>query len=500
MTEMLHWYAETTGGVRQGNAPVHPGCGAVHLSADLPAGTLKAVRAELPWKMEADERLFMNGYQTWTYSPELDRNGKLRGTDHIPGFLRKEYAFDRYGDYHFVPYGHQKGQSHGFSYCYFRKGGQFQLVASLDEKPGYTILRYDSGKALLTLERDCAGVEHPGGSFALFDLFFAAGGETEVFDGWFQAMGIKPRTEKKLAGYSSWYNRYQNITEDTIREDLIGCRSLLCPGDLFQIDDGWEPKVGDWLETDVQKFPHGLKGMVEEIHAAGFQAGLWLAPFVCEKDSALFRQHPDWLLKVDSKPWCCGSNWSSFYALDIDNPAVLDYLRRVFDRVLNDWGFDLVKLDFLYGACPLWQRLREPGGQNVPCYGAFAHMVRAKADSRLRRTGDTGFRAGGLLPCQLRRELGLGRCVVYAPVPSGAGVHKAGHQQHGIPAAAQWPCLWQRPGCVLSPGGKLQADGRAKTHPCHGQCPAGQCVPYLGYAVSLHGCAAGRVPPSAHPL
>ena len=92
--------------------------------------------------------------------------------------------------------------------------------------------------------------------------------------------------------------------------------------------------------------------MVEEIHASGFQAGLWLAPFVCEKDSALFRQHPDWLLKVDGKPWCCGSNWSSFYALDIDNPAVLDYLRRVFDRVLNDWGFDLVKLDFLYGAAP----------------------------------------------------------------------------------------------------------------------------------------------------
>ena len=49
---------------------------------------------------------------------------------------------------------------------------------------------------------------------------------------------------------------------------------------MFQIDDGWEPKVGDWLETDAQKFPHGLKGMVEEIHAAGFQAGLWLAPFL----------------------------------------------------------------------------------------------------------------------------------------------------------------------------------------------------------------------------
>ena len=65
MTETLHWYAETTGGVRQGAAPVHPGCGVVHLCTDLPAGTLKAVRAEMPpWKMAEDERLFMNGYQT----------------------------------------------------------------------------------------------------------------------------------------------------------------------------------------------------------------------------------------------------------------------------------------------------------------------------------------------------------------------------------------------------------------------------------------------------
>jgi len=56
MTETLHWYAETTGGVRQGDAPVHPGCGAVHLSADLPAGTLPAVRAELPQTVSASVR------------------------------------------------------------------------------------------------------------------------------------------------------------------------------------------------------------------------------------------------------------------------------------------------------------------------------------------------------------------------------------------------------------------------------------------------------------
>ena len=55
MTETLHWYAETSGGVQTGNCTVTENGGALHLTADLPAGTLKAVRAELPWKMAADE-------------------------------------------------------------------------------------------------------------------------------------------------------------------------------------------------------------------------------------------------------------------------------------------------------------------------------------------------------------------------------------------------------------------------------------------------------------
>ena len=362
MTEKLHWYAETTGGSLSGEYPVRDS-GIVHISAELPAGKIKSIRAELPWAMKEDERLFMNGYQTWTYSPELEKNGKLRGTDRLPSFLLKRYFFDRYGDYHFVNYGHGKGQSHGFSYLYFRNGERLRLIASLDEKAGYTIFRYDSRKGILTFERDSAGVEHKGGSYPLFDLLFAEGTETEVFDSWFRAMEIKPRTQKKIAGYSSWYNRYQDISEETIMEDLDGCRSLFREGDLFQIDDGWEPKVGDWLETDGKKFPNALSGLVDEIHSSGFRAGLWLAPFVAEKDSAVYREHPDWLLKVNGKPWCCGCNWSTFYSLDIDNPEVLEYLKRVFDRVLNEWGFDLVKLDFLYGAAPFGNEKESRAGR-----------------------------------------------------------------------------------------------------------------------------------------
>ena len=346
----LHWHASTSAGSADGTAAV--GQGAWHLAVELPAGTLQNAAATLPWSMTEEEKVFMNGYQTWTECPELGKWDRQRGTDQIPRFLREKYAFDRYGDYHFVRYGKKKGQSHGFSYCYFRRGEHYRLAASLNETPGYTVFYYDAKAQTLHIERDCAGVHHEGGKFAAFDLFFAEGSEDEVFDAWFAALGCRARQTKKLAGYSSWYNRYQNIDESSILEDLQGCKTLFRQGDLFQIDDGWEPKVGDWLKADSAKFPQGLRPIADAAHENGFLAGLWLAPFVCEKESALYREHPDWLLQVNGQPWCCGCNWSGFYALDIDNPAVQDYLQTVFDRVLNDWGFDLVKLDFLYGAAP----------------------------------------------------------------------------------------------------------------------------------------------------
>lgn len=359
----LRWRAQVGGETLSGavSAPE----GAVRIRCEAPAGTIEKITAVLPWEMGEDERLFLNGYQTWTYCPEYQKRDKIRGLAYVPKFLLDRYGFDRYGDYHFVDYPSRRGRFHGFSWCYLRRGERFRLIASLDERPGYTIFRYDSERGELSIERDCAGVEHPGGTLPAFDLYFGEGTEGAVFDGWFAAMGVRPRTDRRLAGYSSWYNRYQDITQDAIASDLAGCKTLLFPGDLFQVDDGWEPCVGDWLEAHGEKFPGGMKAVAEEIHRAGFLAGLWLAPFVCETNSALYRDHPDWLLKADGTPWKCGGNWSGFYALDIDVPAVQDYLRRVFDRVLNEWDFDLVKLDFLYGAAPFGTKSESRGGRMV---------------------------------------------------------------------------------------------------------------------------------------
>jgi alpha-galactosidase len=345
----LYWRIELeNGAVFSGTAEAG---GEVRVVCPLPEGTLRSVTARVGLDWQKGDRLFLNGFQSWTYSPECTENDKLRGLKHLPSAGVRHFGLDRYGDNYFVEYPGKKGLFHGESWGYVRRGEEYLLAASLDERPGYTILRTDLNRGELTFERDCAGMRC-GGDFHAFDLFCAEGTEQEVFDGWFNEMGVRPLTGKKLFGYSSWYNRYQDINDATITDDLIGAKALLKEGDLFQIDDGWEAFVGDWLETDPKKFPNGLKASADAIHEAGFLAGLWLAPFVAQKGSKLVAEHPDWLLMHDGKPWSDGSNWGGFWSLDIDNPEVAAYVRKVLDRVLHEWGFDLVKLDFLYGAAP----------------------------------------------------------------------------------------------------------------------------------------------------
>ncbi|MBP5225110.1 MAG: alpha-galactosidase [Lachnospiraceae bacterium] len=321
----------------------------LHASCSVPDGVLEDAQAVIPVKASEDTMIFMNGYQTWTYCPEYTVRDRIRGLHGLPKPGVRAFDLDRYGDYHFVDYPNRKGVMHGVSYCYFRKGGTYRLIASLNESPGYTLFLYDANKGELRITRDCAGIRTEG-PYPVFDLFFAEGEEDAVFDAWFAELGIAPRKAAPLTGYSSWYNRDENITEADILQDLEGCAGVLSPGDLFQIDDGWESAVGDWLEPDEKKFPRGMKYLADRIHEKGFKAGLWLAPFAAAKKSAYCREHGEQLYMHDGKPYSAGCNWGGFYALDIDDPDAEAYIREVFRRVFDEWGFDLVKLDFLYAA------------------------------------------------------------------------------------------------------------------------------------------------------
>jgi alpha-galactosidase len=161
-------------------------------------------------------------------------------------------------------------------------------------------------------------------------------------------------------GYCSWYNHYTNIDEKIILSDLEGLvttDNLIAlrylkkglPG-VFQIDDGWELAVGDW-EINSEKFPRGLKHLAEKIEGSGLIPGLWLAPFLITRRSRFFRERPEWLLSERGRPVKAGwnPNWDGvFYCLDLSRDDVMEYLRSLMNRIIDDWGFRYIKLDFLY--------------------------------------------------------------------------------------------------------------------------------------------------------
>ena len=98
-----------------------------------------------------------------------------------------------------------------------------------------------------------------------------------------------------------------------------------------------------------------MRGLAEEITAAGYTPGLWIAPFIVEETSNIFQEHPQWCVSDENgTPRKMGYNpfqWhGNFYALNVYLPAVREYLREVFHRIIHEWGYRFLKLDFLYAA------------------------------------------------------------------------------------------------------------------------------------------------------
>ncbi len=158
------------------------------------------------------------------------------------------------------------------------------------------------------------------------------------------------------AGWCSWYYYYTKITADSIQENLDQVVRHKPDWQVFVIDDGYQTAVGDWLCIN-EKFPQGLTGLAAQARGNGLRAGLWIAPFVARGNSALFREHPDWVLRnARGKPQLAGwnPNWGlegRFYGLDTTHPGFQAYLKKVIRTVVHEWGFNYLKLDFVYGAC-----------------------------------------------------------------------------------------------------------------------------------------------------
>ena len=324
-----------------------------HIKLDItPCMPMENVKFKMtvPYDFRSNSRIFLNGFQSWTECREHFIDDEPLKLDVKQEAIRRVLPTSPYGDYDFVKYDRRKGCFHGFSYGYVRNEKEFDFFGSLSERFGYTIIRANVPDREIIFERDLEGVVIDG-EYTLIDVVNYRGNEKDVYDKYFADMNIpKPRVGR-TNGYTTWYNYYQNITEDIVVNDLEALAKVDSKIDIFQIDDGYQTAVGDWLSVDSKKFPDGMKFVADKIHEKGMKAGLWLAPLGAQTKSKVAKEHPDWLIRDKyGKKLVCGLNWGGFYGLDIEKEEVRDYIRNFFNVVLNDWGYDMVKLDFLYAA------------------------------------------------------------------------------------------------------------------------------------------------------
>jgi hypothetical protein len=208
-----------------------------------------------------------------------------------------------------------------------------------------------------------------------------------------------PRAGAVPAGWCSWYELYANVAEDDVLASLDAAQRHFDPRAFrfMQLDDGFQRAAGDW-EMNA-KFPHGHRWLTDRIKAAGFQAGLWLAPFAVTAASGIPAQHPEWLLLGDDDaplPMDLQPPWGGqSFALDAAQRAVQDWLRALTRRAVDEWGYDYLKLDFLYYGA----RGRRPGR------GASGHEALRAGLRALREGAGRAFLLGCGAP--LQHSLGL---------------------------------------------------------------------------------------------
>ncbi|MBE6818700.1 MAG: alpha-galactosidase [Ruminococcaceae bacterium] len=313
---------------------------------------LVAFYVESEYEFMPGDNFYAGGYQSWSTSREY-RNYDIQKSSLKLAQIHPltEHITKMYGDEYMVEYSELPGEFHSHCYTYIRNGENCKFWGSLSEKTGFTYFKVKMNDDYFAICKDVEG-KVVTEDYTVFDIVYFEGTYDEVFDAYFDMQEMPATRKGQMSGYTSWYNYFQNINEDIILRDLNGLDEASEEVSIFQIDDGYEPFVGDWLDPCPEKFPHGMGYIADKIHEKGYKAGIWVAPFSCQIKSRMAKEHPDWLIKNENgKPMLGVPAWGGAYIFDIFNEEVREYIRHFFDVILNEWNYDMVKLDFLYSQC-----------------------------------------------------------------------------------------------------------------------------------------------------
>jgi alpha-galactosidase len=245
-----------------------------------------------------------------------------------------------------------------------------------------------SGSWRITVEEDQLDAVRVTGGFNPFDFGYAlhAGErlETPVFYGGYAANGlgeasrllhrfelkeILPRTQATAGQplpkvrpviYNSWEATGFNVNE--AGQLALAEKAAALGIDRFVMDDGWfgarkddHAGLGDWT-VNAQKFPHGLKPLIDKVHVLGMDFGLWVEPEMVNPDSDLYRRHPEWVLNFAGRPRAEERNQ---LVLNLARPEVRAYVLGFLDKLLSENDIAFLKWDYNRN----WS---EPGWDQLP--------------------------------------------------------------------------------------------------------------------------------------
>lgn len=146
---------------------------------------------------------------------------------------------------------------------------------------------------------------------------------------------------------NSWEATNMDFTEEKLLDIAKTAKELGI--ELFVLDDGWfgardddKAGLGDWNIINSRKLPNGIKGLADKIESMGMKFGLWFEPEAVNKDSELYRKHPDWIISVPGRRASAARNE---YVLDFSRKEVVDYIYSVMEEVLSSAKISYVKWD-----------------------------------------------------------------------------------------------------------------------------------------------------------
>lgn len=143
---------------------------------------------------------------------------------------------------------------------------------------------------------------------------------------------------------NSWEASYFTVTEEKVLSLAQAAKD--CGIDTVVLDDGWfrphdKKGLGDW-RTDKEKFPLGITGLSEKIHAMGLKFGIWLEPEMVNAESELYKAHPEYVLSTSKMPLISRHQ----YVLDLTRNEVVELIADRIAEELQGAKIDYIKWDF----------------------------------------------------------------------------------------------------------------------------------------------------------